>query len=62
MPTAGLVPALLNPMGVVPPPAFGGFTGAAALMGANKITSTGMPQNANPLLAPSKTIHVGTGR
>mmetsp|Transcript_9168 Transcript_9168/g.28667 ORF Transcript_9168/g.28667 Transcript_9168/m.28667 type:complete len:393 (-) Transcript_9168:102-1280(-) len=42
-----------------PPPAFGGFPETAVLMGATGVTSTGMPQNANPLLAPSKTIHVG---
>mmetsp|Transcript_19518 Transcript_19518/g.60153 ORF Transcript_19518/g.60153 Transcript_19518/m.60153 type:complete len:267 (-) Transcript_19518:165-965(-) len=28
-------------------------------MGATAVTSTGVPQNTNPLLAPSKTIHVG---
>ena len=28
-------------------------------MGSTAVTSTGVPQNANPLLAPSRTIHVG---
>lgn len=56
-------PANPNPEGAgfaQPPPTLGGFPEATAvLMGATAITSTGVPQNTNPLLAPSKTIHVG---
>ena len=42
-----------------PAAAFAGFSEAAQLMGSTAVTSTGVPQNANPLLAPSRTIHVG---
>ena len=47
--------------GTAPAPAaaFAGFSEAAQLMGSTAVTSTGVPQNANPLLAPSRTIHVG---
>ena len=53
---AGFAPASV--LGA-PAMGFGAFEGAAALMGAQSVTSTGVPQNTNPLLAPSKTIHVG---
>ena len=58
---AGLAAAGFAPASVLGAPAmgFGAFEGAAALMGAQSVTSTGVPQNTNPLLAPSKTIHVG---
>ena len=47
------------PEAAAPAAAFAGFSKAAQLMGSTGVTSTGVPQNANPLLAPSRTIHVG---
>ncbi|KAH8077322.1 hypothetical protein JL720_10042 [Aureococcus anophagefferens] len=56
---AGLAAAGFAPASVLGAPAMGFGARRAALMGAQSVTSTGVPQNTNPLLAPSKTIHVG---